>query len=193
MNSEVTFVNAHEVNDRLAGHCQVIDVREPSEFNSIHISGSHLMPLSKLETFYDQLDGSIPIYLVCKTGSRARQAANKLCDYLRKDGVPNINVLQGGLVAWEQAGFPLERQASSIWSMDRQVRLTAGLLILTGISLAYTISPFWIYLSAFVSLGMVLSAVTDSCGMALMLAKMPWNRVEQFNSCANRCQNKVIG
>ncbi|MBX9877500.1 MAG: DUF2892 domain-containing protein [Candidatus Obscuribacterales bacterium] len=76
---------------------------------------------------------------------------------------------------------------TNIWSLDRQVRFTSAVLILLGISLAYTISPFWIYLSAFIALGMLLSALTDSCGMGLVLSKLPWNRT--VKSCAKDCQN----
>ena len=79
------------------------------------------------------------------------------------------------MLRWEQAGLQLERDARAPWALDRQVRFAAGLLVLAGLALAH-IWPPAIALAWFVAAGQVFAAVTDWCGMGLLLAKMPWNR-----------------
>jgi rhodanese-related sulfurtransferase len=152
--------------------CQIVDVREPVEYESERIAGSIFLPLSSLKEKAGALDSNRPLCLVCRTGNRARMALARLSEL----GVTDAFVMQGGLQAWAAEGLPVERTGRRIWSMERQVRFTAGLLVLLGIALAYTVSANWICLSAFVALGMIISAVTDSCGMAVVLGRMPWNR-----------------
>ncbi|HEY9869292.1 MAG TPA: rhodanese-like domain-containing protein [Candidatus Obscuribacterales bacterium] len=157
--------------------CQIVDVREPAEYETERIAGSTSLPLSSLKEQARTLDRTRPIYIVCRTGNRARRASALLAEL----GITDAFVMQGGLQSWIGAGLPVERTGRSVWSMDRQVRFTAGLLVLVGIALAYTVNANWICLSAFVALGMIISAVTDSCGMAVVLGRMPWNRA----SCGN--------
>ncbi len=152
--------------------CQIVDVREPGEYQSVHIPGSKLIPLSSIAQANRLIDKEVPSYLFCRSGKRAKHAALKLT----KMGFKHITVAKDGLDAWIAAGLPVEYAASRTWSLDRQVRLCAGLFILLGIALGYTVSPNWICLAAFIALGMIFSAVTDTCGMALALARMPWNQ-----------------
>ena len=86
-----------------------------------------------------------------------------------------IRVLEGGTTAWTQAGLPVVRSVKTRWSLERQVRLGAGLLVLVGVVLAFTVSLNWIFLSAFVGLGLTFAGLTDICLMGELLGKMPWN------------------
>lgn len=167
-------VSVHEVNELLdsGGECQVIDVREFSEFNSERIADAQLMPLSNFEKHADEIDHSKPVYLMCRSGNRAKQAAEKLM----KKGFTDIHVVQGGMAAWAGADLPVIKGESKVWSLERQVRFTAGLLVLAGVVLGFAVTPYFLILSGFVGAGLVFSAATDTCGMAMMLARMPWNK-----------------
>lgn len=164
----------HEVNELLNsdGECQVIDVREFSEFNSERIADAQLMPLSNFEKHADEIDHSKPVYLMCRSGNRAKQAAEKLT----KKGFTDIHVVEGGMMAWSGANLPTVKGESKVWSLERQVRFAAGLFVLTGVVLSVFVSPYLLLLSAFVGGGLMFSALTDTCGMGMVLARMPWNK-----------------
>lgn len=150
---------------------QIVDVRESNEYAEVHLADSISSPLSVLSHNYRFIQNDRDTYLICQSGKRARVAAQ----YLDSMGVKNTFVIQGGLELWEKSGLPLERSASHVWSLDRQVRFTAGSLILVGIGLSYLVNSNWIFISAFVALGMIMSAVSNSCAMATILKTMPWN------------------
>lgn len=154
-------------------NCLLIDVREDVEYHAERIPGFQSQPLSRLSREIPRLPEGRPIYVVCRSGSRARQAA----DILERSGRHDVRVLEGGIRAWIASGRDVERRPSGVWSLERQVRLAAGALILTGAALSFVLHPAWIGLCVFVAAGLVFSAVTDTCGMALLLARMPWNRV----------------
>lgn len=153
-------------------HALLVDVREPGEFAAGHALGARLTPLSELEKGFDGLEKEGTYLLMCGGGTRARKAAEKLVALGYKD----VRIVEGGFRAWKAAGLKTESKGSNVWAMDRQVRLVAGLLVLSGVGGALGIHPGWIALSAFVGGGLVWSALTDSCTMALILAKMPWNK-----------------
>jgi hypothetical protein len=100
-------------------------------------------------------------------------------------GFDEVHQLDGGLTAWEQAGFPLEKDEGAPWALERQVRFAAGLLVLTGLGLSLVWPPA-IGLSWFVATGLVFAGVTDWCGMGLLLAKMPWNRPARGSGTTHR-------
>ena len=164
----------NEVNKMLGtgGECQVIDVREYSEFSSERIADAQLMPLSNFEKHEAEIDHSKPVYLMCRSGNRARQAAERLA----KKGFSDVHVIEGGMLAWTEAGLPVEKGESKVWSLERQVRFAAGLLVLIGGILSLAVHPYFVALSIFVGAGLVFAAVTDTCGMAMILARMPWNQ-----------------
>ncbi|MGD9562185.1 MAG: rhodanese-like domain-containing protein [Pyrinomonadaceae bacterium] len=164
----------HEINAMLngGGECQVIDVREFSEFNSERIAEAQLMPLSNFEKHADDIDHAKPVYLMCRSGNRAKQAAEKLA----KKGFTDIHIVEGGMAAWSGANLPVVKGGSKVWSLERQVRFAAGLIILTGVVLGYLVSPYLFLLSGFVGAGLTFSGITDTCGMAMVLARMPWNK-----------------
>jgi len=150
---------------------QLVDVREQAEFAGGRIPGARLLPLGELQSDATELDPLRPVVCVCRSGKRSAQALEKLVAL----GFDQVQQLDGGLTAWEQAGFPLEKDEQAPWALERQVRLAAGSLVLTGLSLSLVWPPA-IGLSWFVGAGLVFAAATDWCGMGLLLAKMPWNR-----------------
>ncbi len=154
------------------GACQVIDVREYGEFEAEKIHRAKLVPLSNFERQIGEIDRSQPVYLMCRSGNRAKQAAEKLV----KRGFSDVHVIEGGMLAWEGANLPTVKGASKVWSLERQVRFAAGSLVVLGVILSLLLHPYFIALSAFVGAGLVFAAVTDTCGMAMMLARMPWNK-----------------
>jgi rhodanese-related sulfurtransferase len=112
------------------------------------------------------------VYFICRSGSRGRQA----CEKLSAAGYANVANVEGGTQAWEAAGFPVVRGRKAV-SLERQVRIAAGSLVLIGALLGAFVSPYWIVLPAFIGAGLVFSGITDTCGMGMVLAKMPWNQV----------------
>jgi rhodanese-related sulfurtransferase len=156
---------------------QVVDVREAIEYRSEHIHGTLHVPLSELnEDNLSPLRKDKPVYVVCKSGFRSQKAAEQMIHR----GFNQVYVLEGGLDAWRQAGKALNRGTERhVWSMDRQVRFLAGTLMILGIALSHWVHPFWIGVSVLVGAGFIFSAITDTCGMGMMLAKMPWNRVKR--------------
>lgn len=153
---------------------QIVDVREMPEYAADRISASANVPLSQLKSHADRVSRERPIFLVCESDSRANQAGRKF----EAMGFNDLTVLKGGLNSWRKESYPLETGQAAVWAMDRQVRFTAGLVILWGIIFSYLIHPLFVLISIFIGAGLVFSAVTDWCGMAILLGKMPWNRVQ---------------
>lgn len=159
---------------RGGGACQIIDVREYGEFEAEKIHPSQLVPLSNFERQTGEIDRFQPVYLMCRSGNRARQAAEKLVN----KGFREVYVIEGGMLAWNGAKLPTVKGASKVWSLERQVRFAAGSLVVLGVILSLLLHQYFIALSAFVGAGLVFAAVTDTCGMAMMLARMPWNKAK---------------
>jgi rhodanese-related sulfurtransferase len=154
----------------------LIDVRAPGEFSRQHAAGARSLPLDQLDptAFLRERENAKgrPIYLICQSGKRAAMAADKLATAGCTDAV----IVEGGTVAWAEAGLPCESTGRGVISLERQVRITTGVLVLAGIVLAWFVNPVFIWLSAFVGAGLIFAGITDFCGMGLLLAKMPWNR-----------------
>ncbi len=166
--------SVQQINELINGGStpQVIDVREYGEFEAAKIHQAKLVPLSNFENRAGEIDRLQPVYLMCRSGNRAKQAAEKLV----KRGFSDVHVVEGGMLAWEAASLPTIKGASKIWSLERQVRFAAGSMVVLGVVLSLLIHQYFIALSAFVGAGLVFAAITDTCGMAMMLAKMPWNK-----------------
>lgn len=160
--------------DRGTCRAQWIDVRSASEYATGHLPGAVNMPMEEIEARREDLSANVPIVLVCQSGNRARLVARLLKPY-RDD----VAVLEGGTRAWIQAGLPVVMSASTRWSMERQVRLGAGLLVISGIILARVANSHWLYLALIGGLGLTFAGLTDFCPMAVLLARLPWNRVAQ--------------
>lgn len=160
---------------------ELIDVRTPVEFREIHVEYARNVPLDQLDpqAVMKSRKGAAdePLYVVCRSGGRSRQA----CEKFVQAGFANIVDVEGGTLACEQAGLPVVRGKKAM-SLERQVRIAAGSLVLTGVILAYLVHPYLIGISAFVGAGLVFAGVTDTCGMGMILARMPWNQTGA--SCA---------
>ena len=150
----------------------VIDVRTPVEFAEVHVPQARSVPLDELNPGSLQLPKDQPVYLLCRSGQRATKAAEKFA----KEGFSQPVVIAGGTLAWIDAQLPVERSAVKVISLERQVRITAGAIVFTGVLLAYFVNFNFIWLSGFIGAGLVFAGITDFCGMGLLLAKMPWNR-----------------
>ena len=153
----------------------IIDVRTPAEFARVHAVGAVLVPLDELDP------GALgalrkspdePIYVICQSGGRATKA----CQRLAEAGMGPALCVDGGTAAWERAGLPVERGTGRVISLERQVRIGAGSLVLIGLLLAWLVHPVFLGLTGFIGGGLIFAGVTDFCGMAMLLAKMPWNR-----------------
>ena len=156
---------------------KLIDVRTPTEFAAGHISGALNVPLDQIEARLDDVDPASPVVLVCKAGSRARMASDLLAPCRQ-----NTAVLAGGMDAWYRAGLPVVVSSRSRWSLERQVRLGAGLVVLIGVVASLLSSPRWIFLSGFAGLGLTFAGLTDFCPMGSLLARMPWNRTSKLRA-----------
>jgi len=152
-------------------HLQWIDVRSPAEFATGHIPGAVNIPMDQIEARLDDLLPAAPILLVCQTGKRARMVAG-LLEPCRTD----VTVLEGGTAAWSAAGLPLVTSVKSRFSLERQVRLIAGLLILVAVVLSLAANHTWIFLAVAVGAGLTFAGLTDTCMMASLLIRMPWNQ-----------------
>lgn len=153
---------------------QLVDVRSATEFVVGHLPGAVNIPMDEIEVRLSDLSPHLPIVLVCQSGRRARMVAG-LLEPCRKD----VTVLEGGTDAWAKAGLPLVASRRTRWSLERQVRLAAGVLVLVGTLLAATIHRDWLVLTGFVGLGLTFAGLTDLCPMAVLLGAMPWNRTKQ--------------
>lgn len=157
---------------------EIIDVRTPVEFREVHATVARNVPLDRLEpsalAAARNGNGQSPLYFICRSGSRGKQA----CEKLISAGFNNVINVEGGTLAWDQAGLPVVRGKKAI-SLERQVRIAAGSLVLAGSLLGWFVDPLFLGLSAFVGAGLVFAGITDTCGMGMLLARMPWNQVRE--------------
>jgi len=165
-------ISAPQLAEQLGHHrVSVIDVREPMEYAGGHIAGSLNVPLSRLPQA-DLPQG--PLVLVCQSGNRSHQGVRALLER----GHPHpVSELEGGLPQWQQAGLPLRKLANAPLPLMRQVQIAAGSLSLLGLVLSSSVAPGWILLTWMVGAGLTFSGITGFCGMARLLAAMPWNRI----------------
>lgn len=156
----------------------LIDVRTPAEYGELHVDVARNVPLDRLDSReIAGLAGDGPIYFVCKSGTRSQKA----CEKMLAAGIEKVVSVEGGTVACEAAGLPMIR-GRKVMSLERQVRIAAGSLVAIGAALAaFGPDSTWravgAGLAGFVGCGLVFAGVTDTCGMAMILARMPWNRV----------------
>jgi rhodanese-related sulfurtransferase len=160
----------------------VIDVRTAGEYESVHAAGAKLQPLQELDASrFLSSHGSKdkPVYLLCKSGVRATQAAEKLLEA----GLAKPVVVEGGTDSWVAAGLPVERRGRNVLPLDRQMRTVAGTMIFLGASLALTVHPAFVWIPLFMGGGLVFSGLTGLCPMSNLIAKMPWNRASGGDCC----------
>ncbi|MDR1658977.1 MAG: rhodanese family protein [Desulfovibrio sp.] len=148
----------------------LIDIREAEEYRHLHIKGARLHPLSVLDILPPDPNVEIPAIYYCHSGNRTSSALKKL----ERRGHARTLVIDGGINAWEKAGLPVEKGSRSLPVM-RQVHIVAGGLILTSILLGHAVPEFFV-ITAVVGAGLLFSGLTGMCGMASLLARMPWNK-----------------
>ena len=150
----------------------LVDVRTPAEYESIHANGAVNHPMESLDLEEIPFAKDQEIHVICQSGGRSFKVSQKL----KAAGYTNIVNVEGGTSAWHGAGLPVD-EGKKVMPLERQVRIAAGLLVVIGAAVGQFVHPGGIALSAFIGAGLVFAGVTDTCGMGMMIAKMPWNRV----------------
>ena len=171
-------ISPAELQSHLASfpEAQLIDVRSAVEFSEVHVPNALPTPLDRLDPRalfeLNTLSKDRPVYVLCRTGARATRAA----EHFVREGYANAVVVEGGTLAWINAGLPVKRGQSKVISLERQVRIAAGAFVFTGTVLGLFVNKAFFGIPAFVGAGLVFAGITDWCGMGLLLAKAPWNR-----------------
>jgi rhodanese-related sulfurtransferase len=176
-------INPRELHRLLdeGGAAELLDVRTPGEFAAAHVPGAKLVPLDDLDpaAFLKQFGADDKlVYVLCQSGGRARKAVEKF----RRAGFENCVLVEGGTQAWMDAGLPVVRSQSRVLPLMRQVQITAGFVSASGAALALAISPWFAVIPLLVGCGLLFAGLTGFCGLALLLAKMPWNRAANCDS-----------
>jgi rhodanese-related sulfurtransferase len=161
-------ISPAEAQRRIAAGAVLIDIRDPDEYARAHIPCARNVPMAQIE----RIDGVPEVIFHCRTGMRTGANADKLAG---STDAP-VYLLEGGLDAWRQAGLECAVDAKQPLEIMRQVQIAAGSLVLLGVLLGFLVHPAGFGLSAFVGAGLVMAGVTGWCGMATLLARMPWNR-----------------
>ncbi|NMJ41095.1 DUF2892 domain-containing protein [Roseomonas sp. JC162] len=151
----------------------LVDVREADEHARERIPGARNLPLSRLEEAELAVQAGRPVLFHCRSGARTQGNADRLA---AKAGLCEAYVVDGGLDAWKRAGLPVAEDRRQPLELMRQVQIAAGSLVVLGVLLGATVSPWFYGLSGFVGAGLVFAGVTGTCGLARVLRLMPWNR-----------------
>jgi rhodanese-related sulfurtransferase len=167
MRTTIEEVTPERLDELIRGDgVRVVDVREPAEHAREHLPGAELAPAGRgVPT-----DGRTAVFY-CRTGQRSRAVAERAA---RKDR--RVHHLAGGIEAWKKAGKPVVVAPDAPMAIMRQVQVVAGSFVVLGVALGFFVSAWWLALSAFVGCGLMFAGLTGWCGMAKLLARMPWNR-----------------
>lgn len=175
--SSITPQKLHAVLQKQDGTA-ILDVRSQPEYRAGHIPGAKSIPIEELnlealqQRFQRQgLGDTETVYLTCQAGPRAEKAAQQL----QLAGLQNLQLVHGGTQAWEQAGLPLRRCGSAI-SLERQVQIAIGVLLLTKVWLGFSVHELFFAVTALIGTGLIVAGATSWCGLGRLLARMPWNR-----------------
>lgn len=187
-----TSVGAQELRRRINAGLPafLLDVRTAPEYASVHVPGAKLVPLDELDAAVfcrDRKEDGAPVYVLCHAGGRARRAIEKL----EKAGARGCVLVEGGTQAWIDAGLPVNRGPSRVLPLMRQVQITVGFLSAAGALLALTVNKFFAIIPLVAGSGLLFAGLTGFCGLALLLAKMPWNKTSTCNGascCATETQ-----
>ena len=162
---------------------ELLDVRTPPEFTNAHVPGARLIPLDELKVseFLKHHEPGRRVYVLCQAGGRAKKAIEQF----ESSGCFDCVLVEGGTQAWIDAGLPVERAKSKVIPLMRQVQIVVGTLSVIGAALALLVSSWFALLPLFIGGGLLFAGITGTCGMALLLARMPWNRGQA--DCAGIC------
>lgn len=165
------------------GETMLVDVREDYEHAEERIDGAVLRPLSSFDADAIRRDaGSKRVVFHCRSGKRSLDAAERY----RKNGEATFH-LAGGIEGWKSAGKAVVRPAKMGLPIMRQVQITAGALVATGVALGVTVSPWFLTISGFVGCGLMFAGISGWCGMATLLSAMPWNKQRNKAGAAASC------
>jgi rhodanese-related sulfurtransferase len=163
---------------------EMIDVRTPGEYETVHAQGARLHPLDALDPSAVMASrmapADSPLYIICKSGGRSAKA----CARFNAAGFENVVSIEGGTDAWAAASLPVQRGGRKVLPMDRQMQITAGLICLTGVVLGFALSAWFFAMPAMVGAGLMMAGLTGFCPMMILLGRMPWNR---GHSCGTSC------
>jgi rhodanese-related sulfurtransferase len=170
-------VSVQEVHQKLINQNEAVllDVRSPAEFSGAHAPGSILRPIAELNPTALMAQPEIKdkwVYLMCQSGQRARRALS----LFEQAGFRCCTVVEGGLDAWIAAGLPVVRGRTRVLPLMRQVQIVVGLMSAGGSALALGVNAWFALIPLVLGAGLVLAGVTGICGLALLLAQMPWNQ-----------------
>ena len=150
----------------------VLDVREYPEYAAGRIPGAYLIPYRELQQRRGEIPRDTPVYVVCQAGVRSRRAQRRL----RKMGFVSVCNVQGGLRAWQAAGYGVKHDANAPWLLERQERVAAGVLVLVSVLLGMFVARPFGWLAIVVGAALSLAAIFDSCALAMLMARLPWNQ-----------------
>lgn len=163
----------------------ILDVRTALEHRTVALKAAHQhVPLDALEAAKFAAENNIsaqkPLYILCRSGMRATKAAEAFA----AAGVENVHVIDGGIMACENCGVAVKK--GDVISLERQVRIAVGIFVLIGVTLGAYVHPAFYLLAATMGAGLTFAGVTDRCGMAMVLARMPWNpkTAETVTTCS---------
>lgn len=163
--NQFTTITPQQAREKMNSGALLLDVREYPEWCDCHVEGARLLPLGELQGKPGAVEPGREILLLCRSGRHAREAAQSL------PVETTVSVVEGGIEAWKSAGLPTKRAPRGPISLERQVRIGAGALVLLGL-----LVPRVQFLAYFVPCGLIFAGITDFCGMAKVLARAPWNR-----------------
>ncbi|MBY8870624.1 rhodanese-like domain-containing protein [Micromonospora sp. PLK6-60] len=151
---------------------RLLDVRTPAEFETLHIPGAYNVPLDLLKEHRAELRQHLDedVVLICRSGARAGQARQALAEI----GLPNLHVLDGGMLAWQATDAPIARGRQR-WDLERQVRLVAGSIVLLAV-LGSVVVPGLKWVAGFIGAGLTFAALSNTCAMGMLLSRLPYNR-----------------
>lgn len=168
-----TEVTAHQAKQILdTENALLIDVREPAEHASKHIPQSQLHPVGRISEA-NITDKQQALLIYCQKGMRGKKACEKL---ISENADLKIYNIIGGIEGWESAGLQTQSGKLNVMPLDRQVQLTIGLMVLTLSLLTLTVATGFAWLTAFIGVGLFIAGTTGFCGMARLVAMMPWNQ-----------------
>lgn len=173
----ISTISAIEAQHRIKQGACLIDIRQVDEHRREHIQGAMLYPLDRLQAvgLPTEIANATCVIFHCKSGMRTKNA-RELIAQLTQQGGYEAFILDKGLEGWKQAGLATQIDRSQPLELMRQVQIAAGFLVLLGVILGQTVSPVFYWLSAFVGAGLMFAGITGFCGLAHLLAIMPWNR-----------------
>ena len=180
-----TSISPRELQRRLAAGqpAQLLDVRTPGEYDAAHVPAAKLIPLDELDAAVfcrERGDDWTPLYVLCQSGGRAKKAIAKL----ECAGVHGCVLVEGGTQAWMDAGLPVNLGEGRVLPLMRQVQVVVGFSAAVGAALALTVNPLFALIPLVLGCGLLFAGLTGYCGLAVVLAKMPWNKTSSCKSAS---------